>query len=113
MMDLREWAYVREQSNIDGLQKGDAVYISNPHLHSNHYLKPKTWVYKVSDTNGRTFEEVQHKDLVRDTEYIAKWFKHGIDWYAQYVQGKSGKEVRICFDETELSPPTCHCELES
>ena len=113
MMDLRESAYVREQANIDGLQKGDSVYISNPNMHLNHYLKPKTWVYEVSDMKGRTFEEVKHKDLVRDIEYIVKkWFKHGIDWYAKYMEGMSGEEVRIYFDETELLPPTCPRELK-
>ena len=102
-MDLSESVYVREQANIDGLQKGDEVYISNPNLHLNHYLKPKTWVYEVCGLkNGRTFEEVKHKDLVRDIEYITTWFKHGIDWYGEYVKSLSGEEVRICFDEREL-----------
>ena len=92
MMGLGECVDVRKEANIDGLRKGDEVDISNPNLHLNHYLKPNTWVYEVTDTNGRTFEEVKHKDLVRDSQYISRWFKHGIRWYGEYVKGLSGKE---------------------
>ena len=97
-MDLGEWVKVREQANIEGLQKGDTVCIFNPNT--------KTWVYKVrAGKNAQLFEEVKHEDLIRDTEYITTWLKHGIYWHGKYVRSLTEKRSRICFYDPALLPP--------